>query len=129
MPGSAPLLSVEELSVDLGVFRGRARVVDRVSLEIAEGEVLGLVGESGSGKSMTALAILRLLPHAASISSGRILLDGTDVLTLSEAQMRRLRGRQVAMIFIAGSQPTAPGRGPNRPSLRDPPRDREVGRP
>ena len=99
MRANTPLLSVEDLSVDLDVFRGRARVVDRVSLHVAEGEVLGLVGESGSGKSMTAMAVLRLLPHAASVSGGRILLDGTDVLTLSEAQMRRLRGRQVAMIF------------------------------
>ena len=99
MPAPKPLLSVEDLSIDLDVFRGRARVVDRVSLEVAEGEVLGLVGESGSGKSMTAMAVLRLLPHAASVSGGRILLDGIDVLTLSEAEMRRLRGRQVAMIF------------------------------
>lgn len=99
MPAPTPLLSVEDLSIDLDVFRGRARVVDRVSLEVAEGEVLGLVGESGSGKSMTAMAVLRLLPQAASVSGGRILLDGIDVLTLSEAQMRRLRGRQVAMIF------------------------------
>jgi oligopeptide/dipeptide ABC transporter ATP-binding protein len=99
VPAPSPLLSIQDLSIDLDVFRGRARVVDRVSLTVAAGEVLGLVGESGSGKSMTAMAVLRLLPSAASVAGGRILLDGQDLLTLTEAQMRRVRGHQAAMIF------------------------------
>src|SRR5438445_8453554 len=99
MPAALPLLSIEDLSIDLDVFRGRARVVDRVSLEVEEAQVVGLVGESGSGKSMTAMAVMRLLPRAASIAGGHIRLDGRDVLSMSEADMRRLRGREVAMIF------------------------------
>lgn len=99
MRAASSLLSIDELCIDIDVFRGRARVVDRVSLEIGHGEVVGLVGESGSGKSMTAMAVLRLLPRAASITGGRILLEGEDILTWPAAEMSRVRGRQVAMIF------------------------------
>ncbi|TCP38685.1 ABC transporter ATP-binding protein [Rhodovulum marinum] len=69
-----------------------------VSLEIERGRIVGLVGESGSGKSMTALALMGLLPHGAQVT-GRVLLDGTDLLTLSEPRMCAIRGRQLAMIF------------------------------
>jgi peptide/nickel transport system ATP-binding protein len=99
MRPAVPLLSIEDLSIELNVFRGRARVVDRLSLEVEEGEVVGLVGESGSGKSMTAMAVLRLLPSGASITGGTIRLGGRDVLTMSESEMSRVRGREVAMIF------------------------------
>jgi oligopeptide/dipeptide ABC transporter ATP-binding protein len=88
------LLSVQDLAVSFGP----TRVLEDVSFDIAEGEVLGVVGESGSGKSMTALAIMGLLPmhgHAA----GRIVFEGSDLLTLPEREMQRLRGERVAMIF------------------------------
>ncbi|GGK48746.1 ABC transporter ATP-binding protein [Salinarimonas ramus] len=91
-----PILSVEGLSLDL---RGTPLVED-VSFSIAPGEMLGLVGESGCGKSVTALSIMRLLPTPPiAISGGRILFEGTDLAGLPEAQMRRLRGRRMGMIF------------------------------
>ncbi|MBN2906576.1 MAG: ABC transporter ATP-binding protein [Rhodobacteraceae bacterium] len=73
-------------------------ILSGVSLDIARGQILGLVGESGSGKSMTALALMGLLPHGAK-ASGRVLLDGTDLLSLPEARMCDIRGRQLGMIF------------------------------
>ena len=86
--------AVEGLDVDI---HGR-RILKGVSLEIGRGETFGLVGESGSGKSMTALAAMQLLPHGAE-ARGRILLDGADVLSVSEAAMCRLRGRRIGMVF------------------------------
>ena len=91
----APVLAVERL----GVAIGPARVVDGVSFELDAGETLALVGESGCGKSMTALAIMRLLPPVARPVSGRVLLEGGDLLLLSEAEMRRVRGARVSIVF------------------------------
>ena len=99
MTPRAPLLDVEDLTIDLLTFRGRARVVDHVSLTIQAGETLGLVGESGSGKSLTAMALLRLLPRAARITSGRISFDGEDLFGKSEADLKEIRGSRIAMIF------------------------------
>jgi oligopeptide/dipeptide ABC transporter ATP-binding protein len=90
-----PLLRIDGLYV---AFGGR-EVVRGVDLHIAPGEVVGLVGESGSGKSLTALAILRLLPPGAQVSGGRIAFDGTDLLGLGGRAMNRRRGRDIAMIF------------------------------
>ena len=83
---------------DLHVRFGGNEALHGISLEIAEGEALGLVGESGSGKSVTSLAVLRLLPPSAE-ATGRILFSGTDLLTLPEREMRSRRGREIAMIF------------------------------
>lgn len=88
------LLEVDRLSI---AFKDRF-AVDRLSLSIAPGEVLGLVGESGSGKSVTALAILRLLDPAARVS-GVIRFDASDLLSLPADAMRRVRGREISMIF------------------------------
>jgi oligopeptide/dipeptide ABC transporter ATP-binding protein len=79
--------------------RGPLAVVDGVGFEIRAGEVMALVGESGCGKSMTALSLLRLVPPPGRIASGRIELAGEDVLALPVPALRRLRGRQIAMIF------------------------------
>jgi peptide/nickel transport system ATP-binding protein len=92
---SAPLLTVEDLCIDLG----GVRIVDGVDFALATGETLGLVGESGSGKTLTALALLRLLPAGARIAAGRIALDGEDLVAADEARLRALRGGSVAMVF------------------------------
>lgn len=99
MNGRKPLLTVKNLTVHLSTFRGVAKVVNDLSLEIYEGEIFGLVGESGCGKTMTALSIIRLLPPNTQIWSGSILLNGEDLLSKPESQMAHVRGKQIAMIF------------------------------
>jgi peptide/nickel transport system ATP-binding protein len=97
---SAPLLSLERLSIAFPGDQGPARVVDRVSLTIAAGETLALVGESGCGKSITALAIMRLVPKPGRIEpEGRIRFEGRDLLSLSVPEMRGVRGASIGMIF------------------------------
>jgi oligopeptide/dipeptide ABC transporter ATP-binding protein len=93
------LLAVEGLTLEFPHDGTAARAVDDVSFTVERKEVLGLVGESGCGKSMTALSIMRLAPAPGRITAGRILFDGTDLLTLPEYEMRRLRGARLAMIF------------------------------
>lgn len=78
---------------------GPVRAVNGVSFHLEPGETLGLVGESGSGKSVTALTIMRLLPPGARVEGGRVRMDGRDLLSLSEREMRRLRGASIAMVF------------------------------
>ena len=95
-----PVLSVRDLGVSFRADRGEIRAVEGVSFDLARREVLGIVGESGSGKSVTALAIMRLLPEPpARIHSGQVWFDGRDLLTLNEAAMRRIRGASLSMIF------------------------------
>ncbi len=93
------VLSVEHLRVSVRSPSGVATVVDDVSFALARGETLGLVGESGCGKSMTALSLMRLLPAGASVTSGRIRLNGQDLLALSEREMTKVRGHRIAVIF------------------------------
>src|SRR4249919_705954 len=99
--GIGPLLELENLSTHYVSARGTrvVRAVDDVSLKIHAGETLGVVGESGSGKSTLALTILRLLPPAARVASGRMLFEGEDLLEKSDAEMRRVRGKRIAMIL------------------------------
>jgi oligopeptide/dipeptide ABC transporter ATP-binding protein len=92
-------LDVRDLSVTLTTRRGEGRVLEHVSFEIRPGEAFGLVGESGSGKSMTAFAIVRLLPSAARVTGGEVVVAGRDVLSLREDEMRRVRGEQAGLIF------------------------------
>ena len=97
---SSPLLAVEGLSISFPGEGGHMRVVDRVSLSVAAGETLALVGESGCGKSMTALAIMRLIPKPGRIEpGGRIQFEGRDLLSLSVPDMRAIRGARIGMIF------------------------------
>ena len=93
------VLDVQELQTHLFTKWGVTRAVDGVSFQIREGETLGLVGESGSGKSMTALSLLRLLPEAARIVGGRILLDGDDIVRMRMSDVRQMRGRKISMIL------------------------------
>jgi oligopeptide/dipeptide ABC transporter ATP-binding protein len=93
------LLEVRDLETVFPLERGVARAVDRVSFELDTGRVLGLVGESGCGKSMTALSMMRLVPSAGRVVGGEVRLDGRDLLALPVAEMRRVRGAGLAMIF------------------------------
>ena len=94
------LLEIEGLVVRFRTHDGTVHAVNGVSFQVDEGETLGLVGESGCGKSVTSLAVMRLLPSPAGhVEGGRVRLDGTELLDLTEAEMRDLRGREVAMIF------------------------------
>ena len=92
------LLDLQHLTVTFDAVRN-TRVVDDVSFTLAAGETLGLVGESGSGKSVTAFSILRLLQPPGQIVNGRILFEGQDLLTLSERNMRAVRGARISLIF------------------------------
>ena len=94
------LLSVDNLTTSFATESGRLPAVEKVCLDIRQGEILGLVGESGCGKSVTALSIMRLLPQPAGrIDGGRVLLDGADLVRLPAEAMHRIRGRRMAMIF------------------------------
>jgi oligopeptide/dipeptide ABC transporter ATP-binding protein len=94
-----PLLSVEDLRVQFWTRRGTIHAVNGVSFDIAPGETLGIVGESGCGKSVTALALLGILPRAGNVVGGRAIFEGRDLLQLSDRQLRRVRGKEIAMIF------------------------------
>src|SRR6516165_5738451 len=96
-----PLLELENLSTHYVSAQGTrvVRAVDEVSLRINAGETLGIVGESGAGKSTLALTILRLLPPAARIAGGKLLFEGEDLLQKSDVEMRRVRGKRIAMIL------------------------------
>jgi peptide/nickel transport system ATP-binding protein len=97
---SVPLLAVDDLRTHFFTRDGVVRAVDGVSFGVAAGETLAVVGESGCGKSVTALSILRLVPSPPGrIVGGAIRFDGSDLLSLSEAEMRRIRGNAISMIF------------------------------
>jgi peptide/nickel transport system ATP-binding protein len=94
------LLDVRGLGVEFQTRKGVARVLEDVSFSLAHGRTLGVVGESGCGKSMTALAIMRLIPTPPGrITDGQVVFDGADLLALPEARMREVRGNRVSMIF------------------------------
>ncbi len=97
---ATPVVELRDLHTHLVTRWGTIKAVDGVSFSVGEGETLGLVGESGSGKTMTCLSIVRLVPRpAARILGGQILLDGADLLTKSDSEMQKIRGRKVAMIL------------------------------
>jgi oligopeptide transport system ATP-binding protein len=98
--GRAPLLQVKNLTTEFRTERGLVRAVDRVSFDLAAGETLAIVGESGSGKSVTALSILRLVADPPGrIVGGEVLFEGRDLLKLSDAEIRAIRGDRISMIF------------------------------
>ncbi|HEX7061211.1 MAG TPA: ABC transporter ATP-binding protein [Woeseiaceae bacterium] len=94
-----PVLGVRDLTIRFGTHAGTPPVVDRASLELAPGEIHGLVGESGSGKTMIARAVLGLLPPGAQIAGGSIAFRGRELTAMPAAEMRRLRGGEIGMIF------------------------------
>jgi peptide/nickel transport system ATP-binding protein len=93
-----PILAIENLTVVFGTTRGDHAAVRDVSLTVPAGSTVALVGESGSGKSTTAAAVNRLLPANGRVTAGRVLLDGRDLLTLSEREMRRIRGAGIGLV-------------------------------
>ncbi|WP_425068151.1 ABC transporter ATP-binding protein [Reyranella sp.] len=96
---TTPLLKVENLRIALAGDGVTYDAVENVSFEIGRGEAFGLVGESGCGKSITALSVMGLLRRPLSLAGGKIILDGTEIQNVSAAEMRRLRGKRIAMIF------------------------------
>jgi oligopeptide/dipeptide ABC transporter ATP-binding protein len=95
----APLLRVRDLVASFRTDTGTFRAVDEVSFDVGKGDTVAVVGESGCGKSVTALSILRLIDAPGRIESGAVELEGHDLLTLQEPAMRRVRGKDIAMIF------------------------------
>ena len=93
------MLTIDNLKVELDAESGIVRAIDGLALSIKRGETFALVGESGCGKSMTALALMRLLPDNGIVTQGRVTIDQTEVLDLPEAQMRGVRGGRIGMIF------------------------------
>ena len=94
-----PLLEVKDLRTSFFTDAGEVRAVDGVSFAVAPGKLMGLVGESGSGKTASVLSIMRLLPERARVTGGAVLFEGRDLLSLSEPEMRAVRGAKIAMIF------------------------------
>jgi oligopeptide/dipeptide ABC transporter ATP-binding protein len=106
-----PILGIADLSMELHTEGHFIPILDSVSLSVARHECLGIVGESGAGKSMTALAIMRLLPPGARVTSGRVWFDGRDLLGLSEDEMSRVRGAGIAIVFqdpVTSLNPSSP---------------------
>jgi oligopeptide transport system ATP-binding protein len=96
---SDALLNVEDLQVRFGTQRGVVHAVNGISFEIRPGETLGIVGESGCGKSVTSLAILGILARNGRVTQGRAVFEGQDLIGMDDAELRRIRGKEVAMIF------------------------------
>ena len=94
-----PLLEVQNLSTNFYTGEGVVKAVNNVSYTVEVGETIGLVGESGSGKSVSALSILRLVPYPGQIVRGRVVFQGTDLLSLSDREMQSIRGRRIGMVF------------------------------
>jgi peptide/nickel transport system ATP-binding protein/oligopeptide transport system ATP-binding protein len=93
------LLSIEGLRTVFRTSSGEVAAVDGVSVSVPKGKTLGIVGESGCGKSVLSLSVMRLVPQPGRITSGKIMFDGRDLLTLPPAEMRDIRGNRIAMIF------------------------------
>jgi len=94
-----PLLEVKDLRTSFFTPQGEVRAADGISFAVAPGRLTGIVGESGSGKTVSVLSVMRLLPESARITGGSIIFDGVDLVKLSEAEMRKVRGARISMIF------------------------------
>src|SRR3981081_3041815 len=96
---TVPLLDVRDLTVEFTTRRGIVRALDHVNISIGRGQTVGVVGESGSGKSVTSYAVMRLLDRAGRIAEGAVTFSGIAIAAATEPEMRRLRGREMSMIF------------------------------
>ncbi len=99
MPGRKPLVEIKGLRTQFFIHEGTVTALDGIDLTIYENESLGIVGETGCGKSMTALSILRLVPHPGKITAGSIRFKGVELTKLTTDEMRGVRGRLISMIF------------------------------
>src|SRR5882757_1065227 len=98
--GNGTILSVKGLKTYFATEDGVVKAVDGITFELKKGETLGIVGESGSGKSVTNLSVMRLIPEPpGNIAGGEIVFDGIDVLGLAIDEVRKIRGKRIAMIF------------------------------
>src|SRR3990172_5293618 len=95
----ATILEIKDLKTYFYTDEGVTRAVDGISYDVSEGETVALVGESGCGKSVSALSLLRLVPYPGRIIGGQVLLGGEDILQVPESKMRKIRGKQIAMVF------------------------------
>ena len=95
----SPVLSVKNLKTYFYTEDGIVKAVDGVDFDVYQGETLGIVGESGCGKSVTALSILRILDEKGRIVEGQVLLDAVDLTKIDEQEMRKIRGKDIAIIF------------------------------
>src|SRR5579859_3440767 len=93
------LLEVRNLKTVFPTREGNVHAVNGMSFHLDRGEILGIVGESGSGKSVTVLSVMRLLPRPGRVEGGEVWFGGRDLTTLTDHQMREIRGRDIAMIF------------------------------
>jgi len=105
---SEPVLRIEDLFIEFEMKSGSLQAINGISLDVHRGEIFGIVGETGCGKSITGLSVLQLLPKTARVTNGKIELEGIDILSQSEEQMRQIRGSQVAMIFQDPTQSLNP---------------------
>jgi peptide/nickel transport system ATP-binding protein len=96
-----PLLTVENLSIGYHTRKGFIKSVEGISFSLNQGKSLGFVGESGCGKTTIGMALMRLLPDNASVTQGRVMFDGRNLLKISEEEMRKIRWKRIAMIFQA----------------------------
>src|SRR5687768_7377101 len=99
MINDRPVLAVKDLKTYFSTKNGTVKAVDGVSFELRTGETLGIVGESGSGKSVLNLSLMRLVPEAETVTGGEIVLDGADLRSMDQREVRKIRGRRMAMIF------------------------------
>ncbi len=99
MTATAPVLQVEDLQIKYHTREGILTAIDRATFQLRPGEILGVVGESGCGKSTVASAVMQLLPPNGRVTNGRIVLNGRDLIGLGEAELRRIRGREIGMVF------------------------------
>jgi peptide/nickel transport system ATP-binding protein len=94
-----PLLEVKDLRTEIRLKRSTVHAIDGVSFSLDTGQTLGIVGESGCGKTMTAMSIMQLLPNGGEVVGGEVLLDGRNLLSLTDAEMAKVRGNDIGMIF------------------------------